>query len=92
MEQDLEDVHIKLHDTPANIILQDDPNAQPRRQKWHYRYAVGCLSYIQSIVRPDITFVVQQCARFSNKPNRDHEEAVNRICRYLLKPETKGLY
>ena len=88
---DSEDTHIKLHDTPANLVLQDRPNAEPRRQSWHYRSAIGCLSYHQSIVRPDITFAVQQCARFCNKPNRDHEEAVKRICRYLLKTKDKGL-
>ena len=52
---------------------------------------MGYLSYIQSIVRPDITFAVQQCARFCNNPNRDHEEAVKRIARYLLNTKTKGL-
>ena len=88
---DSTDTHIKLHDTPANAILQDNANALPREQKWHYRSAVGCLSYIQSIVRPDITFAVQQCARFCNNPNRDHEEAVKRIARYLLNTKTKGL-
>ena len=85
------DTHIKLHDTPADSILQDRPSAKPRLQSWHYRSAVGCLSYIQSIVRPDITFAVQQCARFCNKPNRDHEEAVKRIGRYLLSTKTQGL-
>ena len=49
------------------------------------------LSYIQSIVRPDITFVVQQCARLCNNPNRDHLEAVKRISHYLLKTKIKGL-
>ena len=73
---DSNDVYVKLHDTPANAVLQDNPNSEPRRQTWHYRSAVGCLSYIQSIVRPDITFAVQQCARFCNNSNRDHEEAV----------------
>ena len=88
---DSKDTHVKLHDTPANIILQDNPKAKPRLQKWHYRSAVGCLSYIQSIIRPDITFAVQQCARFCTAPNREHEEAVKRICRYLLKTKQKGL-
>ena len=34
---------------------------------------------------------VQQCARYCNAPNRAHEEAVKRICRYLLKTKDKGL-
>lgn len=43
------------------------------------------------MVRPDITFAVQQCSRFCINPNKDHEEAVKRICRYLLKTRDKGL-
>ena len=88
---DSKDTHVKLHDTPANTILQDNPKAKPRLQKWHYRSAVGCLSYIQSIIIPDITFAVQQCARFCTALNREHEEAVKRICRYLLKTNKKVL-
>ena len=88
---DSKDTHVKLHDTPANTILQDNTKAKTRLQKCHYRSAVGCLSYIQTIIRPDITFAVQQCARFCTAPNRDHEEAAKRICRYLLKTKEKGL-
>jgi hypothetical protein len=33
----------------------------------------------------------QQCARFCNDPKREHEEAVKRICRYLLKTKDMGL-
>lgn len=43
------------------------------------------------MVRPDITMAVQQCARFCNEPGRQHEEAVKRICRYLLKTQDRGL-
>ena len=34
---------------------------------------------------------VQQTARYCNNPKRSHEEAVKRICRYLLKMKDKGL-
>ena len=43
------------------------------------------------MVRPDITMPVQQCARFCNNPRQKHEEAVKRICRYLLKTKNRGL-
>ena len=85
------DTDIKLHDTPAASILRDSSSAPPRAQTWHYRSTVGCSLYIQSIVHPDITFAVQQCAGFCNKPNKEHEEAVKRICRYLLRTNYKGL-
>ena len=84
---------IKRHDTPASStkVLDKDPDGEPRRQSWNYRSAVGCLSYLQAMIRPDITFAVQQCARFCNEPQREHEEAVKRICRYLLQTKDKGL-
>ena len=58
---------IKMHDTPAAKILTSTPSSDSRRQKWHYCSAVGCLSYIQAMVRADITIHVQQCARFCKK-------------------------
>jgi hypothetical protein len=84
---------VKMHDTPAieSQILDNDPDGLARIQTWNYRSAVGCLSYIKSMVRPDITFAVQQCARFCNEPKRSHEEAVKRTCRYLLKTKNEGL-
>jgi Reverse transcriptase (RNA-dependent DNA polymerase) len=60
----------KLHDTPASEhkILNNDPDGKGRLQEWNYRSAVGCLSYLQSMIRPNITMAVQQCARFCNEP------------------------
>ena len=83
----------KMHDTPASEskILDKNPEGEERKQEWNYRSAVGCLSYIQAMIRPDITMAVQQCARFCNDPKREHEEAVKRICRYLLRTKDKGL-
>ena len=43
------------------------------------------------MVRPDITFVVQQCAMFCESPNQGHEEAVKRICRHSLKTRDEGI-
>lgn len=82
---------VKTHDTPATSVLTDDNNSKPREQDFDYRSAVGCLEYIQAIVRPDITTATQQCARFCNSPKKQHEEAVKHICRYLLKTKDKGL-
>lgn len=43
------------------------------------------------MVRPDITFAVQQYAMFCESPNQDHEDAVKRICRYSLKTCDEGI-
>jgi hypothetical protein len=87
------DERTKMHDTPAcsNNLLDKDPNGAPRTQGWNYRSVVGSLSYLHHMIRPDLTFSVQQCARFSNNPSKEHEEAVKRICRYLLRTKDKGL-
>ena len=84
---------VKMHDTPASDskLLDKNPDAADRTQQWNYRSAVGCLSYIQAMIRPDITMAVQQCARFCNDPKREHEEAVKRICRYLIRTKDRGL-
>ena len=41
--------------------------------------------------RPDIGYVVHQCARFSQDPKRSHGEAVKRIVRYLKGTADKGI-
>jgi hypothetical protein len=90
---DPESQHVKTHDTPASSenILDQDPDGSPRKQSWNYRSAVGCLSYIQAMIRPDTTMPVQQCARFCNNPQQQHEEAIKRIYWYLLKTKHQGL-
>ena len=85
------DSHVKIHDTPTVDVLHSDPSSKKKCQKWNYRSDVGCLSYIQAMVCPDITFTVQQCARFCNAPSSDHKVAVKCICRYLLSTRDKGL-
>ena len=42
--------NIKMHDTPATIILNSNSRAKPRLQKSNYRSAAGCLSYHQAMV------------------------------------------
>ena len=61
-------------------------------QPWHYRSAVGCLSYIYAMIHPDITIPVHQCAIFCHDPRQEHEEAVKRICWYLLRVHGKGFF
>ena len=88
---DSKDEKVKLHNTPAATVLHKNSKGKPRKQHWNYRSAVGCLSYIQAMIRPDITMAVQQCAKFNNAPTQEHEEAVKRICRYLKRTKDKGL-
>jgi hypothetical protein len=52
---------------------------------------MGKLNYIAQNTRPDISFAVHQCARYSSNPTALHELAVKRIGRYLLNTKDKGL-
>ena len=83
----------KLHDTPAcdRELLDNDPLGLPHTYPWNYRAVVGSLSYLQAMIRPDLTMAVQQCARFCNAPQQQHAIALKRICRYLLKTHDLGL-
>ena len=60
---------VKGHSRPANkkLFYRDD-NGPSWKYYWHYRSAVGMLSYMQGLTRPDISMEVHQCARFSNNP------------------------
>ena len=90
---DTNDGRTKMHDTPASSVnlLDQDPQGTPHDYEWNYRAVVGSLSYLQAMIRPDITMAVQQCARFCNEPQQQHAEALKRICRYLLRTKDKGL-
>ena len=87
------DEKVKTHDTPANentrVLTKDDP--EPRKHTWNYRSVIGALTYLQAMSRPDLSYSVHQCARYSNDPRKKHEDAVKRICRYLKRTQDKGM-
>ena len=47
--------------------------------------------YLASNTRPDISFSVHQCSRFTHNTKVPHETAVKRICRYLQCTTENGL-
>jgi hypothetical protein len=78
--------------TPAVTILHSDDNSDPHDQwRFNYRSLIGMLNYLANNTRPDISFAVHQCARFSHAPQQVHAEAVKRIGRYLIGTSTNGL-
>lgn len=48
--------------------------------------------YLQGHTRPDISFAVNQCARYAFRPKKIHEDALKRIGRYLLGTRDKGIF
>ena len=49
------------------------------------------LLYLQGHTRPDISFAVNQCARYAFRAKKSHEEAMKRIGRYLKGTADKGI-
>ena len=47
--------------------------------------------YLAGSTRPDITYAVHQCARFSHHYKRSHEVGIKHIARYLKGTREKGL-
>ena len=79
-------------DTPAEYgALAENQDGDPCNENWNYASVVGMLMYLASNSRPDISFAVHQCTRFTHSPRHTHEVALKRIGRYLLGTKTKGL-
>jgi histone deacetylase 1/2 len=71
--------------------LGSDRDGEAFTEKWNYSTIVGMLLYLSSNTRPDITFAVHQCARYSHNPKQSHAKAIKRIIRYLQGTKDKGM-
>jgi len=84
-----EQVHTKY--MPSSSILHQDADGAPRQDSWNYRSVIGKLNFIAANTRPDLSFAVHQCAKFSHNPRLLHKKAVKHIGRYLYLTRDKGL-
>ena len=68
-------------------------NSSEANRDWPNSYAsvIGMMLYLTSNTRPDITFAVHQCARFTHKTKASHEISVKRMSRYLQGTKDNGL-
>ena len=57
-----------------------------------YQQQVGSLLFLSTKTRPDISFAVNNCARYMSKPDKSHFKALDRIWAYLIKYPDLGLY
>ncbi|KAI3662213.1 hypothetical protein MP638_002199 [Amoeboaphelidium occidentale] len=87
----------KACDTPADmrslsVIMQPKTEKEKMQMKnIPYKSAVGSLMYVSTQTRPDISFAVNQTARFFSNPGNDHWVAVKRIFRYLKSTTDYGI-
>ena len=78
-------------ETPAEkAALGRDVGGQDASGSINYASVVGMLLYLGHS-RPDISFAVHQCARYTHSPKQSHEDALVRIGRYLKGTLDKGL-
>uniref|UniRef100_A0A0A9YCF4 Retrovirus-related Pol polyprotein from transposon TNT 1-94 n=2 Tax=Lygus hesperus TaxID=30085 RepID=A0A0A9YCF4_LYGHE len=70
--------------TPTPLVGYKDPKAIPDQViDYPYREAVGCLLYLATKTRPDISFAVGYCSRHMENPTQQDVANVKRIMRYL---------
>ena len=79
--------------TKVDAPLGTDVNGSKAKIYWPNSYAsvIRMMLYLASNTRPDISFDVHQCARFTHNTKVSHETAVKRICRYLQGTKDNGL-
>lgn len=76
--------------TPFEPSLRLDksmcPNTKEEEEEMKnvpYKEAIGSLTYLSQVTRPDISYAVNAVSQYSSNPGRKHWEAVKRIFRYL---------
>ena len=80
----------KLTPASSESLVKDEQGERPNGV-YSYSSIIGMLQYLQGHSRPDITYAVSQCARFTHAPRRSHEVALERIGLYLKGTMEEGL-
>lgn len=84
--------HLPPKQTPSKPgVLAADKDGDPANGTYSYASVIGMLGYLAPNSRPELTFAVSQCARFTHSPKRSHEEALERIGQYLKGTREDGL-
>lgn len=88
----LDNESTKAKDTPSSYKpLLKDENDPPQKESWNYTSVIGILLYLASNSHPEISFAVNQCARYLSFTRLCHKQAVKRIAKYLIGTKDKGV-
>lgn len=81
----LRPVNVPIDATGVDKVITSGINDDPLPACEHtaYRSAVGSVSYIASMTRPDIMYAVNLLARYLTKPTTIHMQAVLKVIHYL---------
>ena len=74
------DCNAKSTPTKQDAPLGSDLNGKLPKREWNDASVIEMMLYLAANSRPDISFAVHQCARFTHNTKASHEEAVLRIC------------
>ena len=79
--------------TPAlsSIILQKDTPCKPFNNDFQYQRVIRMLNFLVKSTRPDISYVVHQCARLCENPKQSHGDAIRHLCQYLKATSDTGI-
>jgi Reverse transcriptase (RNA-dependent DNA polymerase) len=98
IDQVLEDLRLageetSTKSTPAasSKLLSNHDTSEDFDNHFHYRSVIGKLNYLERGTRPDIAYIVHQCARFAAKPKKEHALALKWLGRYLKGTRDKGM-
>jgi len=69
--------------TPVTETLARYKDHPTFNGRFNYQSVVGMILYLANTTRPDISFAINQCARFSSNPKEPHASALKRIGCYL---------
>ncbi len=95
-ERILNALGLDKYSTPCNTPAESSPlpkdvNGEQASGTINYASVVGMLLYLSGHTRPDISFAVHQCARYTFAPTKRHEKALLRIGKYLKGTLDKGI-
>nr|GEU89536.1 hypothetical protein [Tanacetum cinerariifolium] len=77
--------------TPMNPVEKLKSNTGKPVDQLEYSRAIGCLMYVMTSTRPDITYVVGRLSRFTSNPRRQHLKEKTKVFKYLRGTKDYGL-
>jgi hypothetical protein len=78
--------HAKIRTTPLDpgvITTKEENDMTMEEPPFHYRSAIGCLTYLGLASRPDIVTAVNILAQFQERPDKRHFGAVAHLMGYF---------
>lgn len=76
---------------PAQKIAMEEANDDEPTINVPFRELTGVLLYLAECTRPDLSFAVHFCARFSSNPKVIHWKALRKIARFAAQTSEQGL-